>query len=35
MYSYLDRVPAYPTEIIKTNKGNVVSAMKIDYELRA
>ena len=32
MYSYLDRVPAYPTEIIKTNKGNVVSAMKIDYE---
>ena len=21
MYSYLDRVPAYPTEIIKTNKG--------------
>lgn len=32
MYSYLDRVPAYPTEIIKTNKGNVISAMKIDYE---
>lgn len=32
IYSYLERVPAYPTEIIKTNKGNVISAMKIDYE---
>lgn len=32
MYSYLDYIPAYPTEIIKTNKGNVISAMKIDYE---
>lgn len=31
MYSYLDAVPAYPTEMIRTANGRVVSATKYDY----
>lgn len=31
MYSYLDAVPAYPTELIRTANGKVISATKYDY----
>ena len=30
-YSYLEEVPAYPTEIIRTANGKVVSAKRYDY----
>lgn len=31
VYSYLTEVPAYPTEMIRTDNGKVVSATKYDY----